>query len=61
MYVYESVDFPFQFVAAGDKLYFLLEVYSFVDYFTIPPSFVAIWFNRNWLGTPARDVTTPPS
>ena len=39
-----------QFVAAGDKLTFLLEVYSFVDYFTIPPSFVAIYLNRNWLG-----------
>ena len=40
----------FQFVAAPDKLWFLVEVYSFVDYFTIPPSFVAIYLNRNWLG-----------
>ena len=40
----------FQFVAAPDKLWFLVETYSFVDYFTIPPSFVAIYLNRNWLG-----------
>jgi len=37
-------------VAAADKLWFLVEIYSFVDYFTIPPSFVAIYLNRNWLG-----------
>ena len=42
--------FYFQFVAAPDKLWFLVETYSFVDYFTIPPSFVAIYLNRNWLG-----------
>ncbi len=41
---------PSQFVAAPDKLWFLVEIYSFVDYFTIPPSFVAIYLNRNWLG-----------
>lgn len=40
----------FQFIAASDKVWFLLEVYSFVDYFTIPPSFVAIYLERNWLG-----------
>lgn len=43
----------FQFVAAPDKLWFLVEIYSFVDYFTIPPSFVAIYLNRNWLGKSA--------
>lgn len=37
-------------MAAPDKLWFLVEIYSFVDYFTIPPSFVAIYINRNWLG-----------
>ena len=42
--------FMLQFVAAPDKLWFLVEIYSFVDYFTIPPSFVAIYLNRNWLG-----------
>lgn len=40
----------FQFIAASDKVWFLLEVYSFVDYFTIPASFVAIYLERNWLG-----------
>ena len=42
--------FSFQFVAANDKLLFWLEIFSFVDYFTIPPSFVAIYLDRNWLG-----------
>lgn len=37
-------------MAANDKLLFWLEVFSFVDYFTIPPSFVAIYLDRNWLG-----------
>lgn len=46
----------FQFVAAPDKLWFLVEIYSFVDYFTIPPSFVAIVLNRNWLGKYANIV-----
>ena len=39
-----------QFIAASDKVWFLLDIYSFVDYFTIPPSFVAIYLRRNWLG-----------
>ncbi|CAG5125269.1 unnamed protein product, partial [Candidula unifasciata] len=38
------------FVAANDKLWFWVELFSFVDYFTIPPSFVAIYLDRNWLG-----------
>ena len=40
----------FQFIAASDKFWFMLELYSFVDYFTIPPSFVSIYLNRNWIG-----------
>jgi len=39
-----------QFIAAPEKLSFLIELFSLVDYFTIPPSFVAIYLNRNWLG-----------
>ncbi len=39
-----------QFIAASDKVWFLLELYSFVDYATIPPSFVAIYLERNWSG-----------
>ncbi|VDO55817.1 unnamed protein product [Haemonchus placei] len=38
------------FIAASDKVWFLLELYSFIDYCTIPPSFVAIYLQRNWLG-----------
>ena len=40
-----------QFIAASDKLWFMLEMYSFVDYFTIPPSFVSIYLDRTWIGT----------
>ena len=36
----------FQFIAASDKFWFMLELYSFVDYFTIPPSFVSIYLDR---------------
>jgi len=42
-----------QFIAASEKLSFLVELFSLVDYFTIPPSFVAIYLNRNWLGQTA--------
>lgn len=28
----------------------MLEMYSFVDYFTIPPSFVSIYLDRTWIG-----------
>ena len=45
-----QLKFILQFIAASDKVWFLLDVYSFVDYFTIPPSFVAIHLQRNWLG-----------
>ena len=40
------VPFLFQFIAASDKFWFMLELYSFVDYFTIPPSFVSIYLDR---------------
>ena len=43
-------DHYFQFIAASDKLWFMLELYSFVDYFTIPPSFVSIYLDRTWIG-----------
>lgn len=42
--------FWIRFVAAQDKLWFWLELYSLVDYFTVPPSFVAIYLGRSWLG-----------
>lgn len=47
----------FQFVAANDKLWFWVELFSFVDYFTIPPSFVAIYLDRNWLGKEMQKKT----
>lgn len=48
--VFFMIYFFIRFVAANDKLLFWLEIFSFVDYFTIPPSFVAIYLDRNWLG-----------
>ena len=39
-----------KFIAAADKLWFMLEIYSFVDYFTIPPSFMSIYIERTWIG-----------
>ncbi|XP_022656001.1 calcium-activated potassium channel slowpoke-like isoform X4 [Varroa destructor] len=44
------VYFFIRFIAASDKLWFMLELYSFVDYFTIPPSFVSIYLDRTWIG-----------
>lgn len=37
-------------MAAQDKLWYLVEIYSWVDYFTITPSFVSIYLNRSWIG-----------
>ena len=48
LFVYFSL--YLQFIAASDKLWFMLEMYSFVDYFTIPPSFVSIYLDRTWIG-----------
>jgi potassium large conductance calcium-activated channel subfamily M alpha protein 1 len=48
--VFFMIYFFIRFVAANDKLWFWVELFSFVDYFTIPPSFVAIYLDRNWLG-----------
>lgn len=45
-----NILFLFQFIAASDKLWFMLEMYSFVDYFTIPPSFISIHLDRTWIG-----------
>ena len=48
--IFFMVYFFIRFIAASDKLWFMLELYSFVDYFTIPPSFVSIYLNRTWIG-----------
>ena len=37
-------------MAANDKLHFMFETGSFVDYFTIPPMFVSIFLDRTWIG-----------
>jgi len=42
--------FLIRFVAANDKLHFMFEIGSFVDYFTIPPMFVSIYMDRTWIG-----------
>jgi len=43
--------FAIRFLAANDKLLFwALDFMSYVDFLTIPPVFVAIATNRNWIG-----------
>ena len=39
----------------------MLELYSFVDYFTIPPSFVSIYLDRTWIGDLSSDVSLTSS
>ncbi|XP_065208102.1 calcium-activated potassium channel slowpoke [Planococcus citri] len=48
--IFFMVYYFIRFIAASDKLWFMLEMYSFVDYFTIPPSFVSIYLGRTWIG-----------
>jgi len=48
--IFFMVYFFIRFIAASDKFWFMLELYSFVDYFTIPPSFVSIILDRTWIG-----------
>ncbi|GAB6027124.1 hypothetical protein CHUAL_013857 [Chamberlinius hualienensis] len=48
--IFFMIYFIIRFIAASDKLWFMLEMYSFVDYFTIPPSFVSIYLDRTWIG-----------
>ncbi|GIX79915.1 calcium-activated potassium channel slowpoke [Caerostris extrusa] len=48
------VYFFIRFIAASDKLWFMLELYSFVDYFTIPPSFISIYLGRTWIARKFR-------
>ncbi|XP_055336126.1 calcium-activated potassium channel slowpoke-like isoform X3 [Paramacrobiotus metropolitanus] len=44
------VYFVLRFCASSRKFVFLAEAYSIVDYFTIPPSIIAIFLDRNWSG-----------
>ncbi|XP_052262998.1 calcium-activated potassium channel slowpoke-like [Dreissena polymorpha] len=48
--VFFMIYFFIRFVAANDKLWFWVDIFSLVDYFTIPPSFVAIYLDHQWLG-----------
>ena len=42
--------FFMRFLAANDKLVFMFQLYSLVDFFTIPPSFVSLVLGRVWIG-----------
>ena len=42
--------FFMRFIAANDKLVFMFQLYTFVDFFTIPPSFVSLILGRVWIG-----------
>jgi len=40
-----------QFCAAQDKVRFWIQLDSIVEQFTVVPTFVSIYYNRNWLGS----------
>ena len=42
--------FFMRFIAANDKLVFMFQLYTIVDFFTIPPSFVSVILGRVWIG-----------
>ena len=42
--------FFMRFIAANDKLIFMFHLYTMVDFFTIPPSFVSLILGRVWIG-----------
>lgn len=44
-----------QFLAASDKLLFMVEAKSFVDFFTIPPFSASMYLHRTWIGKNAMD------
>ncbi|VDL91178.1 unnamed protein product [Schistocephalus solidus] len=42
--------FMARFITADDYLFFWFELFSIVDILTIPPSFLALFLGRSWLG-----------
>lgn len=42
--------FFMRFRAANDKLVFMFQLYTMIDFFTIPPSFVSLILGRVWIG-----------
>ncbi|CAH1783284.1 unnamed protein product [Owenia fusiformis] len=44
------LNFILKFMAANNKPAFWVNLYSLVDFFTIPPAFVGLVLDRNWLG-----------
>ena len=44
------VYFVIRFIAAENKLWFWVDIYTIVDFFTIPPTFVSIYLNHHWTG-----------
>ena len=39
-----------QFIAANEKLWYMLSPLSIVNYFTIPPAIVSFIWHRGWIG-----------
>ena len=48
--IFFMVYFFIRFIAAGDKLWFMFELNSLIEFATIPPSFVSIYLDRTWIG-----------
>ena len=42
--------FFMRFIAANDKLVFMFKLYTMINFFTIPPSFVSLILGRVWIG-----------
>jgi len=45
-----------QLVASNDYLLTWIELFSLVDHFTIVPTFVGLFYDRNWIGQRHIDV-----
>ncbi|OQV21024.1 Calcium-activated potassium channel slowpoke [Hypsibius exemplaris] len=48
--VYLLIDFFIRFIAAHNKVRFMFEIYSIVDYLTIPPAFLVVVLDHHWTG-----------
>ena len=53
--------FFMRFIAANDKLVFMFQLNSLIDFFTVPPSFVTLILGRAWIGLRYINIDFPSS
>ena len=53
--------FFMRFIAANDKLVFMFQLNSLIDFFTVPPSFVTLILGRAWIGLRYINIYFPSS